>query len=130
MLETSIAYLLSMEWGRDITVPPSSSFSLVSGNGSKDVTFYIIQATLDKEVIRFVPMSTSKEFIVMFVWNKEGDNCVTIPTAKVQDDLPTGVITPKKIAESFIHKTRIDVSSDFLPSGNDFIYQRQAKDKG
>lgn len=130
MLETSIAYLLSMEWGRDITVPPSSSFSLVSSNGSKDVTFYIIQATLDKEVIRFVPMSTSKEFIVMFVWNKEGDNCVTIPTAKVQDDLPTGVITPKKIAESFIHKTRIDVSSDFLPSGNDFIYQRQAKDKG
>lgn len=130
MLETSIAYLLSMEWGRDITVPPSSSFSLVSSNGSKDVTFYIIQATLDKEVIRFVPMSTSKEFIVMFVWNKEGDNCVTIPTAKIQDDLPTGVITPKKIAESFIHKTRIDVSSDFLPSGNDFIYQRQAKDKG
>lgn len=130
MLETSIAYLLSMEWGRDITVPPSSSFSLVSSNGSKDVTFYIIQATLDKEVIRFVPMSTSKEFIVMFVWNKEGDNCVTIPTAKVQDDLPTGVITPRKIAESFIHKTRIDVSSDFLPSGNDFIYQRQAKDKG
>lgn len=130
MLESSIAYLLSMEWGRDITVPPSSSFSLVSSNGSKDVTFYIIQATLDKEVIRFVPMSTSKEFIVMFVWNKEGDNCVTIPTAKVQDDLPTGVITPKKIAESFIHKTRIDVSSDFLPSGNDFIYQRQAKDKG
>lgn len=130
MLETSIAYLLSMEWGRDITVPPSSSFSLVSSNGSKDVTFYIIQATLDKEVIRFVPMSTSKEFIVMFVWNKEGDNCVTIPTAKVQDDLPTGVITPRKIAKSFIHKTRIDVSSDFLPSGNDFIYQRQAKDKG
>lgn len=130
MLESSIAYLLSMEWGRDITVPPSSSFSLVSSNGSKDVTFYIIQATLDKEVIRFVPMSTSKEFIVMFVWNKEGDNCVTIPTAKVQDDLPTGVITPRKIAESFIHKTRIDVSSDFLPSGNDFIYQRQAKDKG
>lgn len=130
MLESSIAYLLSMEWGRDITVPPSSSFSLVGTNGSKDVTFYIIQATLDKEVIRFVPMSTSKEFIVMFVWNKEGDNCVTIPTAKVQDDLPTGVITPKKIAESFIHKTRIDVSSDFLPSGNDFIYQRQAKDKG
>lgn len=130
MLESSIAYLLSMEWGRDITAPPSSSFSLVSSNGSKDVTFYIIQATLDKEVIRFVPMSTSKEFIVMFVWNKEGDNCVTIPTAKVQDDLPTGVITPKKIAESFIHKTRIDVSSDFLPSGNDFIYQRQAKDKG
>lgn len=130
MLETSIAYLLSMEWGRDITVPPSSSFSLVSTNGSKDVTFYIIQATLDKEVIRFVPMSTSKEFIVMFVWSKEGDNCVTIPTAKVQDDLPTGVITPRKIAESFIHKTRIDVSSDFLPSGNDFIYQRQAKDKG
>jgi hypothetical protein len=129
MLETSIAYLLSMEWGRDITVPPSSSFSLTSSNGSKDVTFYIIQATLGNGIIRFVPMSTSKEFIVMFVWNKKGDNCVTIPTAKIQDDLPTGVITPKKIAESFIHKTRIDVSSDFLPSGNDFIYQRQAKDK-
>lgn len=130
MLESSIAYLLSMEWGREIKSPPTSSFSLASSNGSKDVTFYIIQATLEERVIRFVPMSTSKEFIVMFIWNKEGDNCVTIPTAKIQDDLPTGVITPKKIAESFIHKTRIDVSSDFLPSGNDFIYQRQAKDKG
>lgn len=129
MLETSIAYLLSMEWGRDITAPPSSSFSLKSSNGSKDVTFYVIQATLDGGVIRFVPMSTSKEFIVMFIWKKEGANCVTIPTAKIQDDLPTGVITPKKIADSLIHKTRIDVSSDLLPSGNDFIYQRQAKDK-
>ena len=130
MLESSIAYLLSMEWGREIKSPPSSSFSLASSNGSKDVTFYIILATLDQGLIRFVPMSTSKEFIVMFIWNKNGDNCVTIPTAKIQDDLPTGVMTSKKIAESLIHKTRIDVSSDFLPSGNDFIYQRQAKDKG
>lgn len=116
MLESSIAYLLSMEWGREIKSPPTSSFSLASSNGSKDVTFYIIQATLDKGVIRFVPMSTSKEFIVMFIWNKSGDNCVTIPTAKIQDDLPTGVITPKKIAESFIHKIRIDVAKE-LKSG-------------
>ena len=116
MLESSIAYLLSMEWGRDITVPPSSSFSLTSWTGSKDVTFYIIQATLDQGLIRFVPMSTSKEFIVMFIWNKEGDNCVTIPTAKIQDDLPTGVMTSKKIAESLIHKTRIDVAKE-LKSG-------------
>ena len=67
-----------MEWGREIKSPPTSSFSLASSNGSKDVTFYIIQATVDQGVIRFVPMSTSKEFIVMFIWNKEGDNCVTI----------------------------------------------------
>ena len=116
MLESSIAYLLSMEWGREIKSPPTSSFSLASSNGSKDVTFYIIQATLDQGLIRFVPMSTSKEFIVMFIWNKNGDTCVTIPTAKIQDDLPTGVITPKKIAESFIHKTRIDVAKE-LKSG-------------
>lgn len=116
MLESSIAYLLSMEWGREIKSPPSSSFSLASSNGSKDVTFYIIQATVDQGVIRFVPMSTSKEFIVMFIWNKEGDNCVTIPTAKIQDDLPTGVMTSKKIAESLIHKTRIDVAKE-LKSG-------------
>lgn len=116
MLESSIAYLLSMEWGREIKSPPTSSFSLASSNGSKDVTFYIIQATLDQGLIRFVPMSTSKEFIVMFIWNKEGDNCVTIPTAKIQDYLPTGVITPKKIAESFIHKIRIDVAKE-LKSG-------------
>ena len=116
MLESSIAYLLSMEWGRDSTVPPSSSFSLTSWTGSKDVTFYILQATVDQGVIRFVPMSTSKEFIVMFIWNKEGDNCVTIPTAKIQDDLPTGVMTSKKIAESLIHKTRIDVAKE-LKSG-------------
>ena len=116
MLESSIAYLLSMEWGREIKSPPSSSFSLASSNGSNDVTFYIIQATVDQGVIRFVPMSTSKEFIVMFIWNKEGDNCVTIPTAKIQDDLPTGVITSKKIAESLIHKTRIDVAKE-LKSG-------------
>jgi hypothetical protein len=116
MLESSIAYLLSMEWGREIKSPPTSSFSLASSNGSKDVTFYIIQATLDQGLIRFVPMSTSKEFIVMFIWNKNGDNCVTIPTAKIQDDLPTGVITPKKIAESFIHKIRIDVAKE-LKSG-------------
>lgn len=116
MLESSIAYLLSMEWGREIKSPPTSSFSLASSNGSKDVTFYIIQATLDKGLIRFVPMSTSKEFIVMFIWNKNGDNCVTIPTAKIQDDLPTGVIAPKKIAESFIHKIRIDVAKE-LKSG-------------
>ena len=116
MLESSIAYLLSMEWGREIKSPPTSSFSLASSNGSKDVTFYIIQATLDQGLIRFVPMSTSKEFIVMFIWNKNGDNCVTIPTAKIQDDLPTGVITPKKIAESFFHKIRIDVAKE-LKSG-------------
>lgn len=116
MLESSIAYLLSMEWGREIKSPPTSSFSLASSNGSKDVTFYIIQATLDQGLIRFVPMSTSKEFIVMFIWNKEGDNCVTIPTAKIQDDLPTGVMTSKKIAESLIHKTRIDVAKE-LKSG-------------
>ena len=116
MLESSIAYLLSMEWGREIKSPPTSSFSLASSNGSKDVTFYIIQATVDQGVIRFVPMSTSKEFIVMFIWNKEGDNCVTIPTAKIQDDLPTGMMTSKKIAESLIHKTRIDVAKE-LKSG-------------
>ena len=116
MLESSIAYLLSMEWGREIKSPPTSSFSLSSSNGSKDVTFYIIQATVDQGVIRFVPMSTSKEFIVMFIWNKEGDNCVTIPTAKIQDDLPTGMMTSKKIAESLIHKTRIDVAKE-LKSG-------------
>lgn len=116
MLESSIAYLLSMEWGREIKSPPTSSFSLASSNGSKDVTFYIIQATVDQGVIRFVPMSTSKEFIVMFIWNKEGDNCVTIPTAKIQDDLPTGVMTSKKIADSLIHKTRIDVAKE-LKSG-------------
>ena len=116
MLESSIAYLLSMEWGREIKSPPSSSFSLASSNGSKDVTFYVIQATLDQGIIRFVPMSTSKEFIVMFIWKKEGANCVTIPTAKIQDDLPTGMITSKKIAESLIHKTRIDVAKE-LKSG-------------
>ena len=126
MLETSIAYLLSMEWGRDITVPPSSSFALKSDKGP-DVMFFVMQAKLDGDVIRFVPMSTSKEFVVMFIWDKDGDNCVTIPTAKIQDELPTGIITPKKIASSLIHKIRIDVTSDFLPSGHDFIYQRQAK---
>jgi hypothetical protein len=126
MLETSIAYLLSMEWGRDITVPPSSSFSVKSDSGP-DVTFFVMQAKLDDGVIRFVPMSTKCEFVVLFIWGKNGDNCVTIPTAKVQDELPTGVLTPKKVAESLIHKIKINVDSDFLPSGNDFIYQRQAK---
>lgn len=128
MLETSIAYLLSMEWGRDITVPPSSSFSVKSDSGP-DVSFFVMQGILEKDIVRFIPMSTRQEFIVMFIWGKKGDNCITVPTAKIQDELPTGVISAKKLAESLIHKIRIDVSSDFLPSGNDFIYQRQAKAK-
>ena len=62
---------------------------------------------------------------MLFIWGKDGDNCVTIPTAKVQDELPTGVISAKKVAESLIHKIQINASSsDFLPSGNDLVYER------
>lgn len=126
MLEVSIAYLLSMEWGRDITVPPSSSFSVKSDTGP-DVTFFVTQAMWEKDRITFVPFGTDKEFVVFFIWGKDGDNCVTIPTAKVQDEIRTGIIPAKQIAESLIHKIQIDASSNFLPSGGDFIYQRQAK---
>ena len=126
MFETSIAYLLSMEWGREISSPPTSSFSVKSDKGP-DVTFLITQAKLEGSEIKFVPFSTRQEFVVLFIWGKEGDNCVTIPTAKVQDELPTGVISAKKVAESLIHKIQINASSDFLPSGNDFVYERKAE---
>lgn len=126
MFESSIAYLLSMEWGREISSPPSSSFSVKSNKGP-DVTFFVVQGQLKHTDVFFVPFSTKKEFIVMFIWGKEGDNCVTIPTARIQDELPTGVLSAKKIAESLIHKIRIDASSDFLPSGNDFVFEREAE---
>lgn len=126
MFESSIAYLLSMEWGREISSPPSSSFSVKSDKGP-DVTFFVVQGQLKHTDVFFVPFSTKKDFIVLFIWGKEGDNCVTIPTAKIQDELPTGVLSAKKIAESLIHKIRIDASSDFLPSGNDFVFEREAE---
>lgn len=126
MFESSIAYLLSMEWGREISSPPTSSFSVKSDKGP-DVTFFVVQGQLKHTDVFFVPFSTKKEFIVLFIWGKEGDNCVTIPTAKIQDELPTGVLSAKKIAESLIHKIRIDASSDFLPSGNDFVFEREAE---
>ena len=126
MLESSIAYLLSMEWGRDITVPPSSSFSVKSETGP-DVTFFVTQAMWGDGSIKFVPFGTDKEFVVFFIWGKDGDNCVTIPTAKVQDEIRTGVISASQVASTLIHKIRIDASSNFLPSGGDFIYQRQAQ---
>ena len=123
MFESSIAYLLSMEWGREISSPPTSSFSVKSDKGP-DVTFFVVQGQLKHTDVFFVPFSTKKDFIVLFIWGKEGDNCVTIPTAKIQDELPTGVLSAKKIAESLIHKIRIDASSYFLPSGNDFVFER------
>ena len=123
MFETSIAYLLSMEWGREISSPPTSSFSVKSDKGP-DVTFLVSQAKLEGSNIKFVPFSTRQEFVVLFIWGKEGDNCVTIPTAKIQDELPTGIISAKKVAESLIHKIQINASSDFLPSGDDFVYER------
>jgi hypothetical protein len=123
MFESSIAYLLSMEWGREIVSPPTSSFSVKSDKGP-DVTFFVVQGQLKHTDVFFVPFSTKKEFVVLFIWGKEGDNCVTIPTAKIQDELPTGVLSAKKISESLIHKIRIDASSDFLPSGNDFVFER------
>lgn len=126
MFESSIAYLLSMEWGREISSPPTSSFSVKSDKGP-DVTFFVVQGQLKHTDVFFVPFSTKKEFVVLFIWGKEGDNCVTIPTAKIQDELPTGILSAKKIAESLIHKIRIDASSDFLPSGNDFVFEREAK---
>lgn len=126
MFETSIAYLLSMEWGREISSPPTSSFSVKSDKG-QDVTFFVVQGQLKHTDVFFVPFSTKKEFIVLFIWGKDGDNCVTIPTARIQDELPTGVLSAKKIAESLIHKIRIDASSDFLPSGNDFVFEREAE---
>ena len=126
MFESSIAYLLSMEWGREISSPPSSSFSVKSDKGP-DVTFFVVQGQLKHTDVFFVPFSTKKEFVVLFIWGKEGDNCVTIPTARIQDELPTGILSAKKIAESLIHKIRIDASSDFLPSGNDFVFEREAE---
>jgi hypothetical protein len=126
MLETSIAYLLSMEWGRDIIVPPSSSFTMKEDKGD-DVRFFVTQANWEGDHIKFVPFGTSNKFVVFFIWGKDGDNCVTIPTAYVQDEIGTGVLSASHIAKSLIHKVRIDVSSDLLPSGNDFVYQRQAK---
>lgn len=126
MFESSIAYLLSMEWGREISSPPTSSFSVKSDKGP-DVTFFVVQGQLKHTDVFFVPFSTKKEFVVLFIWGKEGDNCVTIPTAKIQDELPTGILSAKKIAESLIHKIRIDASSDFLPSGNDFVFEREAE---
>jgi len=127
MLEVSIAYLLSMEWGRDITVPPSSSFAVKDEKGGEDIRFFVTQAQWEGDHIKFVPFGTQNEFVVFFIWGKDKDNCVTIPTAKIQDEIRTGIISAKQIAESLIHKIRIDASSDLLPSGNDFIYQRQAK---
>jgi hypothetical protein len=116
-----------MEWGREISSPPTSSFSVKSDKGP-DVTFLVSQAKLEGSNIKFVPFSTRQEFVVLFIWGKDGDNCVTIPTAKIQDELPTGVISVKKVAESLIHKIRINASSsDFLPSGNDFVYERQTE---
>lgn len=126
MFESSIAYLLSMEWGREISSPPTSSFSVKSDKGP-DVTFFVVQGQLKHTDVFFVPFSTKKDFVVLFIWDKEGDNCVTIPTAKIQDELPTGVLSAKKIAESLIHKIRIDASPDFLPSGNDFVFEREAE---
>lgn len=126
MFESSIAYLLSMEWGREISSPPTSSFSVKSDKGP-DVTFFVVQGQLKHTDVFFVPFSTKKDFVVLFIWDKEGDNCVTIPTAKIQDELTTGALSAKKIAESLIHKIRIDASSDFLPSGNDFVFEREAE---
>lgn len=126
MFETSIAYLLSMEWGREISSPPTSSFSVKSDSGP-DVTFLITQAKLVGSDIKFVPFSTRQEFVVLFIWGKDGDNCVTIPTARVQDELPTGVLSAKKIAESLIHKIQINAATDFLYDGHDFVLKGKAE---
>lgn len=115
MLESSIAYLLSMEWGRDIIVPPSSSFTVKDDKGD-EVSFFIAQANWEGDHIKFVPFGTQKTFIVFFIWGKERDNLVTIPTARIQDDIGTGVLSAKDIATNLIHKIRIDASTD-LKSG-------------
>lgn len=126
MFETSIAYLLSMEWGREVSSLPTSSFSVKSDKGP-DVTFLVVQGRLNGTDVKFAPFSTRQEFIVLFIWGKDGDNCVTIPTARVQDELPTGVLSAKKIAESLIHKIQINAATDFLYDGHDFVLKGKAE---
>jgi len=94
--------------GRDIIVPPSSSFSVKDDKGD-EVSFFIAQANWVGRPHQVRSFWNSKKFIVFFIWGKDKDNLVTIPTAKIQDEIGTGVLSAKDIATNLIHKIRIDV---------------------
>jgi len=99
MLETSIAYLLSMEIGRDLLEVPSNIFKIKGKTGPK--SFQIQQCRWQGDRITFSPSKVVSDYAVFFIHGKdEGDNCITVPYQEVRAGIEAGEIETATIVKS------------------------------
>ena len=120
MLETSIAYLLSMEIGRDLLEVPSNVFKIKGKTGPK--SFQIQQARWEGETISFRPSKVVSDYAVFFIHGKDqGDNCSTVPFEPVRSGIEAGQVAVSDIVPIIVHKIRIDAETYLLPHGDSFL---------
>jgi hypothetical protein len=120
MLETSIAYLLSMEIGRDLLEVPSNIFKIKGKTGPK--SFQIQQCRWQGDRITFSPSKVVSDYAVFFIHGKdEGDNCITVPYQEVRAGIEAGEIETATIVPIIVHKIRIDAETYLLPHGDGIV---------
>jgi len=123
MLETSIAYLLSMEIGRDLLEVPSNVFKIQGKTGPK--SFQIQQARWEGEKISFRPSNVVSDYAVFFIHGKDqGDNCITVPFENVRKGLESGEVNVSDIVPIIVHKIRIDAETYLLPHGDHILSKK------
>ena len=103
LLESSLAYLVGLEWGIDI-LKVDSPFFFGSTPAKKTTWFEIVKAESDKGVVRLDKLS-DREFTVIHFPKKRGDNVILVKT----DSLPSIELDGQTLASLILRRAEIHV---------------------
>jgi len=132
MLERTIPMLLSMEWRRGLAKVTPPFFFLDDSEKKEEYSFRVIVCELSGKDLVFLPNAVQSDYVVFYIKNKRGDNCVTSYWYPIREGLSAGRINVYDLAKHLIHKIRMDVEqTDLLSGGYDFLHkgEEQAQDK-
>ena len=129
MLEKAIPYLLSMEWNRGLTSVEPPFFFLDDSEKKERYNFRVIVCDLKGERLVFLPNSAQSDYVVFYIRNKKGDNCVTSYWYPIREGLASGSVDVYEVAKHLIHKIRMDVTeADLLYASDDILPEGKTKD--
>lgn len=124
--------LLSMEWRRGLAKVTPPFFFLDDSEKKEEYSFRVIVCELSGKDLVFLPNAVQSDYVVFYIKNKRGDNCVTSYWYPIREGLSAGRINVYDLAKHLIHKIRMDVEqTDLLSGGYDFLHKgkEQAQDK-
>lgn len=103
LLESSLAYLVGLEWGIDI-LKVDSPFFFGSTPTKKTTWFEVVKAHSDKGIVHLEKLS-DKEFTVIHFPKKRGDNVILVRT----DSLPSTQLDGQTLATLILRRAEIHV---------------------